>query len=71
MQKCETPISQPTKVKRAGDMTQVVEHQPSKCEAPSSNPSIRERERERERQERYNLLFKDLAQQTMEFPLSS
>jgi hypothetical protein len=31
----------------------------------------RERERERERQERYNLLFKDLAQQTMEFPLSS
>jgi hypothetical protein len=50
--------------KRAGRMSQVVKHLPSKCKTLSSNPSIagkrgrekerkeRERERERERQER-------------------
>jgi hypothetical protein len=38
-QKVQAPISKVTKIKRAGDITQVVEQLPSKHKALSSNPS--------------------------------
>jgi hypothetical protein len=38
--KCETPISKMTKAKRAGDVTQVVTHLPSKCKALNSKPRV-------------------------------
>jgi hypothetical protein len=38
--KTPDPIQKITKGKRTGDLVQVVEHLPSKCEVLSSNPSI-------------------------------
>jgi hypothetical protein len=38
--KKQDPVSKMTRTKRAGDMAQVAEHLPGKCEAVSSNPSL-------------------------------
>jgi hypothetical protein len=44
--KMQDSIPKITKAKRAGGMTQVVEHLPSKHKAPSSNPSTTKRKRQ-------------------------